>query len=104
MQTENRQLKISLKSKPVDGLKALTISIRKNGKEVDEVECGKTYVISIVGEDTDALKGKFEGPAFKIDASRHLMPNRKYAGQTCIIHYVYNGHMLAKKSIKIKKD
>ena len=67
-------------------------------------QCGKTYVISIVGEDTDTLKGKFEGSAFNIDASRHLMPNRKYAGKTCIIRYVHNGHMLAQKSIKIKKD
>lgn len=104
LQTENGQLKISQISNTEDGLKALTISIRKNGKEVDEVECGKTYVISIVGEDTDTLKGKFEGSAFNIDASRHLMPNRKYAGKTCIIRYVHNGHMLAQKSIKIKKD
>lgn len=41
LQTENGQLKISQISNTEDGLKALTISIRKNGKEVDEVECGK---------------------------------------------------------------
>ena len=75
-----------------------------SAKEVDEVECGKTYVISVVGEDTDALEGKFEGRAFKIDASRHLMPNRKYAGKTRSICYVYNGDTLATKSIKIKQD
>lgn len=104
MQTENRQLKISQKSKLVDGLKALTISIRKNGKEVDEVECGKTYVISIVGEVTETLKGKFKGSAFEIGASGHLIPKRKNAGETCTIRYVYNGHTLAEKSIKIEKD
>ena len=104
LQTENAQLKMSRISKPVDGPKDLIISIMMNGKEVDEVECGKTYVISIVGENADSLKGKFEGSAFKIDASRHLRPNHKYAGETCISRYVHNGHMLAQKSIKIKKD
>ena len=104
MQTVNRQLKISRISKPVDGLKALTISIRKNGKEVDEVECEKTYKISIVGEGADTLKGKFKGSAFEIDASGHLRPKRKNAGNTCTISYVYNGNTLATKSVKIKKD
>lgn len=104
LQTENGQLQMSLNSMTEDGRKALIISIIKNGKEVEEVECGKPYVISLAGEGAGTLKGKFKGSAFKIDASGHLMPKCEYAGKVCSICYVYNGDTLATKSIKIKKD
>ena len=104
MQTENGQLQMSLNSMTEDGRKALIISIIKNGKEVEEVECGKPYVISLAGEGAGTLKGKFKGSAFEIDASGHLRPKRKNAGNTCTISYVYNGNTLATKSVKIKKD
>ena len=104
LRTENGQLQTLQNSMTEGGRKALTISIIKNGKEVEEVECEKSYVISLAGEGADILKGKFKGSAFKIDASGHLKPKREYAGKTRSICYVYNGDTLATKSIKIKKD
>lgn len=80
------------------------ISVKENGKEVEEVECGHTYVVSLTGEDVDTLKGEFNGPAFYVQDSDHLMAKRDSAGKTCIIRYVYKGKTIATKSIKIKKD
>ena len=107
LRTENGQLQMSQKPKPEDERKAFSISIIKNGKKVNEVECGKTYEIFLEGEGADTLKGKFYGSAFELSASGHLghlMPKRKNAGNTCTISYVYNGNTLATKSVKIKKD
>lgn len=107
LRTENGQLQMSQKTKPEDERKAFSISIIKNGKKVNEVECGKTYEIFLEGEGADTLKGKFYGSAFELSASGHLghlMPKRKNAGNTCTISYVYNGNTLATKSVKIKKD
>lgn len=80
------------------------ISIKEEDKEVKEIECGHTYVITLDGKGADTLKGNFNGAAFNISGSNHLMANRDSAGKTCTISYVLNGKVIATKSIKIEKD
>ncbi len=104
LQTENTQLQKTMNANKEGRSKTFTISIKKEGKEVKEVECGNTYVISLVGKGVDALKGDFQSSAFTIDASGHLMAKRDSAGKTGTIRYVYKGNTLATKSIKIEKD
>lgn len=101
LRTENEQLQ---NANNEGGSAAYTISIKEKGKEVKEVECGEKYVITLVGEGTDTLKGKFEGAAFNITAPNHLMAKRDSADKTCTIRYVYKGKTLATKSVLIKKD
>ncbi len=79
------------------------ISIKEEDKEVKEIECGHTYVITLEGKGADTLKGAFDGAAFDF-SDNHLMAKRDSAGKTCTISYVLNGKEIATKSIKIEKD
>lgn len=102
--TENGKLQNSQKPNGENNQKVFTISIKENGKEVEEVECGHTYVVSLEGKGAETLQGRFISSAFEMPNFNHLMPKRDSVGKTCTIRYVCKGDTLATKSIKIEKD
>ena len=102
--TENGKLQNSQKPNGENNQKVFTISIKENGKEVEEVECGHTYVVSLEGKGAETLQGRFISSAFEMPNFNHLMPKRDSVGKTCTIRYVYKGDTMATKSIKIEKD
>ena len=104
LRTENGKLQNSQKPNGENNQKVFTISIKENEKEVEEVECGHTYVVSLKGKGAETLQGKFISPAFEMSGLNHLMPKRDSVGKTCTISYVCKGDTLATKSIKIEKD
>ncbi len=105
LEKENKRSENTLKTATTKASKALVISIKEEGKEVNKVECGHIYVVSLVGNGSDTLQGaKFESAAFETQAQNHIMPKRDSVGKTCTIRYVYNGKTMAKKSVKIEKD
>ncbi len=86
--TENGKLQDSQKPNGKNNQKVFTISIKENGKEVEEVECGHTYVVSLEGKGAETLQGRFISPAFEMPTLNHLMPKRDSVGKTCTIRYV----------------
>ncbi len=108
LEKENKRLENTHEAAITNDTKDLAISIKeegKEGKDVNKVECGHIYVVSLVGNGSDTLQGaKFESAAFEIQAQNHIMPKRDSVGKTCTIRYVYNGKTMAKKSVKIEKD
>ena len=83
-----------------------TISITKNGKEMDEVEGGDSYIFSLKGNDAEKMtaKGKWQCPAFSECSNDYFMAKRDSAGKTCKIAFIVDGKEIASKNIKIKED